>query len=148
MDNFMKLEIPSKSQNEAFARIVVAAFAAQADPTIDEISDVKTAVSEAVTNAVIHGYENGPGTIILSASLTGKRLEITVIDYGVGIVDLEQARQPLYTSKPEMDRSGMGFTIMENFMDQFTIISEPGAGTTVTMVKILGQPSEGENLYE
>lgn len=141
MDNFMKLEIPSKSQNEAFARVVVAAFAAQADPTIDEISDVKTAVSEAVTNAVIHGYENGPGEIVITASLQGKRLEVTVIDYGVGITDLEQARQPLYTSKPELDRSGMGFTIMENFMDEFSVSSETGKGTTITMVRVFG-PAE------
>lgn len=138
----MKLEIPSKSQNEAFARVTVAAFAAQADPTIDEISDVKTVVSEAVTNAVIHGYENGPGTILVSTSLTGCRLEITVVDYGVGIEDIEQARQPLYTSKPELERSGMGFTIMENFMDEFSVVSIPGKGTTVRMVKIFGGPTE------
>ena len=144
MDNFMKLEIPSKSQNEAFARIVVAAFAAQIDPTIDEISDIKTAVSEAVTNAVIHGYEGGDGTILLSATLTGKRLEVTVIDYGVGITDLDQARQPLYTSKPELDRSGMGFTIMENFMDEFIVTSETGKGTTISMVKIFGQAESGQ----
>mgnify|MGYP000971975586 CR=1 FL=1 len=139
MDNYMKLEIPSKSQNEAFARIVVASFAAQADPTIDEISDIKTAVSEAVTNAVIHGYENADGTIVLTASLSGRRLEITVTDYGVGINDIEQARMPLYTSKPELERSGMGFTIMENFMDELSVTSEPGKGTTVVMVKILGR---------
>lgn len=138
MDNHMKLEIPSKSQNEAFARVVVAAFAAQADPTIDEISDIKTAVSEAVTNAVIHGYENGPGEIVVTAVLAGSRLEVSVTDYGVGIVDLEQARQPLYTSKPELDRSGMGFTIMENFMDECLVTSEPGKGTVVTMVKHIG----------
>ncbi|MDW7652028.1 MAG: anti-sigma F factor [Bacillota bacterium] len=144
MDNYMKLEIASKSQNEAFARVVVAAFAAQADPTIDEISDIKTAVSEAVTNAVIHGYENGPGEIVISASLKGNRLEVSVIDYGVGISDLEQARQPLYTTRPELDRSGMGFTIMENFMNDFNVTSEPGAGTTVTMVKILGQAERVE----
>lgn len=139
MDNYMKLEIPSKSQNESFARVAVAAFATQADPTIDEISDVKTAVSEAVTNAVIHGYENGPGTIVITASLTGRRLEVTVVDYGVGITDIEQARQPLYTSKPELDRSGMGFTIMENFMDDCRVNSEPGSGTTVTMSKVFGE---------
>ncbi|HHU30688.1 MAG: anti-sigma F factor [Bacillota bacterium] len=139
MDNYMKLEIPSKSQNEAFARIVVASFAAQADPTIDEISDIKTAVSEAVTNAVIHGYENTDGTIVLTASLSGRRLEITVTDYGVGINDIEQARMPLYTSKPELERSGMGFTIMENFMDELSVTSEPGKGTTVVMVKIFGR---------
>ncbi|MBS4030797.1 MAG: anti-sigma F factor [Clostridiales bacterium] len=139
MDNYMKLEIPSKSQNESFARVAVAAFAVQADPTIDEISDVKTAVSEAVTNAVIHGYENGPGTIVITASLTGRRLEVTVVDYGVGITDIKQARQPLFTSKPELDRSGMGFTIMENFMDDCQVISEPGSGTTVTMSKVFGE---------
>lgn len=139
MDNYMKLEIPSKSQNESFARMVVAAFAAAADPTIDEIADIKTAVSEAVTNAVIHGYENGPGTILVSASLNGRRLEVTVVDYGVGIADLEQARMPLYTSKPEMDRSGMGFTIMENFMDECRVVTEPGKGTAVTMIKTLGR---------
>ncbi|NLM52571.1 MAG: anti-sigma F factor [Firmicutes bacterium] len=144
MENYMKLEFPSKSQNEAFARIVVAAFAAQADPTLDEISDVKTAVSEAVTNAVIHGYENKSGTIVVSATLQGKRLEVTVIDYGVGIEDLEQARMPLYTSKPELERSGMGFTIMENFMDEIDVISEPGKGTTVKMVKIFGKKEPTE----
>ncbi len=142
MDNYMKLEIPGKSQNEAFARVTVAAFAAQADPTIDEISDVKTAVSEAVTNAIIHGYENGPGNICITASLTGRRLEITVVDYGVGIEDIEQARQPLFTSKPELERSGMGFTIMENFMDEFSVESKPGQGTTVRMVKIFDGPPE------
>jgi len=139
MSNYMKLEIPSKSQNEAFARIVVAAFAAQADPTIDEISDVKTAVSEAVTNVVIHGYENGPGTIVVSATLEGNRLEVTITDYGVGIADLEQAMTPLYTSKPELDRSGLGFTIMQNFMDEVRVESEPGKGTTVKMVKFFGR---------
>jgi stage II sporulation protein AB (anti-sigma F factor) len=136
MDNYLKLEIPAKSRNEAFARVVVAAFAAQADPTIDEISDVKTAVSEAVTNAIIHGYENSSGIILLSATLAGNRLQITVVDYGVGIADVEQARQPLYTSKPELERSGMGFTIMENFMDEFSVVSAPGQGTTVTMAKV------------
>jgi stage II sporulation protein AB (anti-sigma F factor) len=114
----------------------VAAFAAQADPTLDEISDVKTAVSEAVTNAIIHGYENGPGTILISATLDNGRLEVTVVDYGVGIADIELARQPLYTTKPELDRSGMGFTIMENFMDEFSVESEADGGTTVTMAKV------------
>lgn len=136
MDNYMKLEIPSKSQNEAFARVAVAAFAAQADPTLDEISDVKIAVSEAVTNAIIHGYENGPGTILISATLDNGRLEVTVVDYGVGIADIELARQPLYTTKPELERSGMGFTIMENFMDEFSVESEADRGTTVTMAKV------------
>ncbi|MGI6659462.1 MAG: anti-sigma F factor [Dethiobacteraceae bacterium] len=144
MDNYMRLEIPSKSQNEAFARVVVAAFAAQVDPTIDEISDVKTAVSEAVTNAVIHGYENGPGTIVIAATLEGSRLEVTIIDYGVGIADIEKAREPLYTSKPELERSGMGFTIMENFMDSCHVVSEPGKGTTVTLVKTFSRADDTE----
>jgi len=142
----MKLEIPSKSQNEGFARVAVAAFAAQLDPTMNEIMDLKTAVSEAVTNAIIHGYDNGPGKIVISAVLADKRIEITVIDYGVGIKDIELARQPLYTSKPELERSGMGFTIMENFMDDFSVTSELGQGTTVTMVKKfceLDQPGQG-----
>jgi len=143
MDNYMKLEIPAKSQNEAFARVAVAAFAAQADPTMDEISDIKTAVSEAVTNAIIHGYENAPKTILVSAMLLGNRLEITVVDYGAGIEDIEQARQPLYTSKPELERTGMGFTIMENFMDEFSVASALGQGTTVTMAKIFGGVKTG-----
>jgi stage II sporulation protein AB (anti-sigma F factor) len=140
----MKLEIPSKSQNEAFARVTVAAFAAQADPTIDEISDVKTAVSEAVTNAIIHGYENSAGTIYITASLAGRRLEITVVDHGAGIEDIEQARQPLFTSKPELERSGMGFTIMENFMSEFMVDSHPGKGTTVRMVKVFNGPPDSD----
>lgn len=135
MDNFMKLEIPGKSQNESFARVVVAAFAAQADPTIEEISDVKTAVSEAVTNAIIHGYGGVPERIVISATLSGKRLEVTIIDYGTGIKDIQQARQPLFTSKPELERSGMGFTIIENFMDEVSVVSAAGEGTTIKMVK-------------
>lgn len=144
MDNYMKLEIPGKSQNEAFARVAVAAFAAQTDPTIDEISDVKTAVSEAVTNAIIHGYENGEGKILITATLQGARLEVTIVDYGVGIADIEQARQPLFTSKPELERSGMGFTIMENFMDECFVDSAPGQGTTVRLVKLFRTSSQTE----
>ncbi len=98
-----------------------------------------------MTNAVIHGYENGFGTIIVTATLREKRLEVSITDYGVGIADVEQAREPLYTSKPELDRSGMGFTIMENFMDEFSLASEPGKGTTVTMVKIFSQTMTGRD---
>ncbi|PKM82483.1 MAG: anti-sigma F factor [Firmicutes bacterium HGW-Firmicutes-13] len=137
MDNFMKLEIPSRSQNESFARVVVAAFASQLDPTMEEISDIKTAVSEAVTNSIIHGYVNKIGDIIIEARLIQNKLEIEVIDYGVGIENIEKAREPLYTSKPELERSGMGFTIMEKFMDQVNIQSEAGKGTAVKMVKII-----------
>lgn len=132
---FMKLEIESRSENEAFARVVVAAFAARLDPTLEEISDIKTAVSEAVTNAIIHAYGEQIGPVLISASLEGNRLTVEVIDEGMGIADLEKAREPLYTSKPELERSGMGFTIMENFMDELAVRSAPGKGTAVIMAK-------------
>lgn len=133
--NEMMLEFPSKSQNEAFGRVVVAAFASQLDPTIEELSDVKTAVSEAVTNAIIHGYENSQGIIRIKGCIEGRVLKVEIEDWGVGIEDIEQARQPLYTSKPELERSGMGFTVMETFMDSLEIQSEKGKGTKVTMTK-------------
>lgn len=133
--NEMKLEIPSKSQNESFARVVVAAFASQLDPTIEELSDVKTAVSEAVTNAIIHGYENKSGVVIIKCRIDGRRLTVEVIDSGLGIENVELARQPLYTSKPELERSGMGFTVMETFMDLLDVESIPGEGTRVKMIK-------------
>lgn len=132
---FMKLEIESLPENESFARVVVAAFAARLDPTLEEISDIKTAVSEAVTNAIIHAYEDRVGLISVRAYIDGNVLTVEVEDWGVGIEDVEKARQPLYTSKPELERSGMGFTIMENFMDKLTVRSAPGQGTLVTMVK-------------
>lgn len=131
----MKLEIPSCSNNEAFARVVVAAFAARLDPTLEEINDIKTAVSEAVTNAIIHAYIEHPGLIVIHATIAGTTLTVEVLDEGVGIVDLELARQPLYTSKPELERSGMGFTIMENFMDEMHVRTAPEKGTAVTLVK-------------
>ena len=133
--NEFKMEFISKSSNEAFARVVAAAFVSQIDPTIDELADVKTAVSEAVTNSIIHGYENKPGLVGMECKLFPDSVEIFIHDEGVGIEDIEQARQPLYTSKPDMDRSGMGFTVMENFMDTVEIISEAGKGTTVRMFK-------------
>ena len=133
--NEMKLEFPGKSANEAFARIVAAAFVSQLDPTLEELADIKTAVSEAVTNAIIHGYENKSGIIRMNCRLYEDSIEIAVIDEGKGIENIEQARQPLYTSKPEMERSGMGFTVMESFMDNVEITSEPGKGTTVVMSK-------------
>ena len=133
--NHMKLEFDSKSQNEAFARIVVAAFAAQLDPTIEEIADIKTAVSEAVTNAIIHGYENQMGVVTVICSISNKELEIVVQDNGRGIEDIQQAMEPLYTSKPELERSGMGFTVMETFMDRIDVYSELGKGTSIRMVK-------------
>lgn len=136
IQNSMRLEFPSKSQNESFARVVVASFAAQLDPTIEELSDVKTAVSEAVTNAIIHGYEDRIGTVIVECKIEGNRLEIIVEDKGVGIEDINKAMEPFYTSKPELERSGMGFTVMETFMDELELYSEVGKGTKIKMVKV------------
>lgn len=134
--NTMMLQFASRSENESFARITVAAFVSQLDPTLDELTDLKTVVSEAVTNAIIHGYDNRPdGVITIMAEIENDMIRITVKDDGQGIEDVEQARQPLYTSKPELERSGMGFTIMENFMDEIEIVSKPGHGTTVRMAK-------------
>ena len=137
LENEMKLEIKSKSSNEAFARITVAAFATELNPTIEEISDIKTAVSEAVTNSIIHGYEGKEGVIHINCKLYDRTIEIHIIDYGKGIENIELAKQPLYTTKPELDRSGMGFTIMENFMDDFRIESISGVGTKIVMKKII-----------
>lgn len=136
--NEFKLEFLSKSSNEAFARVVAAAFVSQLDPTLEEIADIKTAVSEAVTNAVIHGYEGNKGMVKMRCVLYESAVEIVVIDEGKGIDDVQQARQPMFTSKPDLERSGMGFTIMENFMDELEIISESEKGTTVKMFKKLG----------
>ncbi|MGO4539785.1 anti-sigma F factor [Paenibacillus sp. 2TAB19] len=134
--NEMTLSFSAKSENEAFARIAVAAFVSQLDPTLDELNDLKTAVSEAVTNAIIHGYESDPSCqVTIEATIEGDSVSITVTDNGRGIEDLELARQPLYTSKPELERSGMGFTIMENFMDRFEVASTAGGGTRVAMLK-------------
>lgn len=136
-ENTMKLEFLSKSENEAFARITVASFASQLDPTIEQISDIKTAVSEAVTNCIIHGYENGMGIIKLECTLHKESIEITIIDNGKGIKDIEKAKEPLYTTKPELERSGMGFTIMESFMDELEIESVEQVGTKIKMKKII-----------
>lgn len=134
--NFMKLQFASRSENESFARVAVAAFVSQLDPTLNELTDVKTVVSEAVTNAIIHGYENrADGTITISCEIDDDTVSIAVEDQGIGIADIEQARQPLFTSKPELERSGMGFTIMENFMDRIEIVTTPGKGTLVRMTK-------------
>lgn len=135
MENEMKLEFKSKSSNEAFARIAVAAFASQLDPTLEEISDIKTAVSEAVTNSIIHGYDGKDGNVHITCKIYDRTIDIEIIDYGKGIENIEMAKQPLYTSKPELDRSGMGFTIMESFMDEFNVESILGVGTKVRMKK-------------
>ncbi|WP_213974852.1 anti-sigma F factor [Tepidanaerobacter acetatoxydans] len=143
--NEMQLDFLSKSQNESFARVVVAAFASQLDPTLDELADIKTAVSEAVTNCIIHGYENTVGVIRIKSKLYTDKIIISVQDWGKGIEDIQKARQPLWTSKPELERSGMGFTIMEDFMDKLEIESTLGEGTIITMVKILRDSSERNN---
>ncbi len=137
----MKLEFLSKSNNEAFARITVAAFASQLDPTIEEMADIKTAVSEAVTNCIIHGYEEKEGIITIISKIRGDTIEIEITDKGKGIENIEIARKPLYTSKPNLERSGMGFTIMESFMDEMQIESIVGMGTKITMKKQIQQES-------
>ncbi|NLB80358.1 MAG: anti-sigma F factor [Clostridiaceae bacterium] len=133
--NDMMVRFPSKSANEGFARVAVAAFVAQLDVTVEELADIKTAVSEAVTNAIVHGYENQKGYITVKCKIKEDIVEISVIDNGHGIEDIEKARQPLYTSHPELERSGMGFTVMETFMDSIDIASALGVGTTVLMKK-------------
>ena len=136
MDNEMVIRFKSVSQNEGFARVVVGAFAAQINPTLEELSDIKMAVSEAVTNSIIHGYGNAPnGVVEIRARLTGKELYLEISDEGKGIADIVKAREPFYTSCPEMDRSGMGFTVMETFMDTMEVQSGLGQGTTVRMTK-------------
>ena len=132
-NNFMILEFPSKSSNEAFARSAVACFAAQLDPTLEELGDIRTAVSEAVTNAIVHAYPNELGIVTLRCRiLKDNMLDIVVKDKGVGIPDVEQAKRPMFTTGGS-DRSGMGFTIMESFMTTFEVVSEPDKGTTVHM---------------
>ena len=140
-ENEMKLEFVSKSNNEAFARISVAAFVAQLDPTIEEISDIKTAVSEAVTNCVVHAYPTSvKGDVILRCELENDMVTVTVSDKGVGIKDIEKAREPFYTSKPSAERSGMGFTVMESFMDDVQVVSN-SFGTSVRMTKKIASSS-------
>ena len=136
-DNEMKIEFISNPNNEALARISVASFVASLDPTIEEISDIKTAVSEAVTNSIIHGYENTKGLVTIKSRIIHNTVEIEVIDKGKGIEDIEKAKEALYTTKPELERSGMGFTIMESFMDEMQVKSTVGEGTTVFMKKTI-----------
>lgn len=135
-DNKISIEFLSKSQNEAFARVAVAAFVSQLDPTIEEITDVKTAVSEGVTNSIIHGYENREdGKVRIDAAIIGNEVEIVISDFGRGIEDIEKAKEPLYTSRPDLERSGMGFTVMESFMDSLEVYSEKRKGTKVVIKK-------------
>ena len=135
--NHMKLELEAVSENESFARVAVASFFTTLDPTLEEIADIKTAVSEAVTNAIIHGYEEKGGTIFVECSYEERKIQIQVEDKGIGIEDIEQAKEPLFTTKGDMERSGMGFVFMEVFMDKLEVWSKPGIGTIVTMQKTL-----------
>ena len=145
MVNDMKLVIPAMSENEALARAVAGAFAARLNPTLAEIEDVRTAVSEAVTNAIIHGYEGmDDGEVELYAVIEGRRLMVQISDFGRGIADVVQARTPFYTSRPELERSGMGFTIMESFMDEVEVIPDLGEGTMIRMYKHFPENGGGE----
>ena len=136
-DNYVVFDIPSLSKNESFARLTVAAFVSQLDPTIEEISDIKQAISEAVTNCCIHAYPDSVGLIRINLVIAEQTLYITVTDYGVGISDLKQAMQPLFTTRPDLERSGMGFSFMESFMDRLIVTSGVGNGTTVCMSKTI-----------
>lgn len=135
----MKMEFTSQSENEGFARVAVGAFLAGLNPTVDELADVKTAVSEAVTNAIIHGYDKKEGKVWITCAVEEHNVEICVIDTGSGIADIGKAREPLFTTRPELERSGMGFTFMEAFMDEVWVASGVGQGTRVTMRKKIGK---------
>ncbi len=137
MENIMKLEFANKSSNEKLARLVAAAFIAPLDPTCEELSEIKTAISEAVTNAIIHGYEDSIGMVRMDGKIYGNIVEFTISDKGCGIADVSKAMEPLYTGKPELERSGLGFTIMESFMDKIEVKSTLGIGTVVKMKKVI-----------
>ena len=146
--NNIILKFPSISENESFARSVVAIFALQLNPSISQISDLKTAVSEAVTNAIVHGYPNSVGEITLEAKIDENTIHIEISDVGVGIDNLEQALEPFFTTREDEERSGMGFTIMKSFMDTVDVTSEKGQGTKIYMSKKLTSDEEGENCVE
>lgn len=141
--NEMELLFDSRSENEGFARVAVAAFFTQMNPTLEEVEDVRTAVSEAVTNAIIHGYEGGAGKIRICGriceDMEGNHFYIEVEDQGIGIPDVEKAMEPLFTTKPDLERSGLGFAFMQSFMDELQVESEPGKGTLVKMRKNIGK---------
>ena len=137
--NEMKLEFDSRPCTESFARVAVAAFMTQLNPTLEEVADVKTALSEAVTNAIVHGYQNEVKKIYVECEIHEQNLTVKVTDYGIGIENVELAMQPLYTTKPDEERSGMGFAFMEAFMDELSVDSTPGKGTTVFMQKRIGR---------
>ena len=138
-DNKVTVIMESRSINESFARTTVSGFLLPLDPTVDEFTDIKTAVSEAVTNAIIHGYGLSPGEIRMTMTSEERKITIEISDNGIGIENIPAAREPLYTTKPELERSGLGFTVMENYMDEVTIHSEPDKGTTIVMTKTLAR---------
>lgn len=140
--NHMQVIFDAKSENEGLARMLVTAFLSEMNPTLEQIADVKTAVSEAVTNAIIHGYDNEDESVGLICDRDGQQVVITVEDHGVGIADVEQAMQPFYTTKPQLERSGMGFAFMEAFMDKIEVRSKPGEGTRVVMWKYIERACE------
>ncbi len=135
--NYFKLEFEAKNINESFARGVVAMFAGQLSPTVSEISDIKTAVSEAVTNSIVHGYSNKGGNIVLEAKIEGNKLDVTVTDFGVGIDDIDMALQPFFTSKADEEHSGMGFTLMDSFMNSLSVEKNKPSGLIVRMQKVI-----------
>ena len=136
-NNYFKLELEAKNINESFARGVVAMFAGQLSPTVSEISDIKTAVSEAVTNSIVHGYAGKGGKIIIEAKISGNKLDITVTDFGVGIDDIDMAMQPFFTSKADEEHSGMGFTLMDSFMNELSVEQNKPCGVIVKMQKVI-----------
>ena len=139
LDNVIKIELESNPANEKIARQMVSSIIVDLNPTIEEMCDIKTAVSEAITNCIIHGYKNSKGTIYITTRVKDMEITIEISDFGVGIEDVERAREPLYTSEPEMERSGMGFTVMESFMDSVDVISEKDFGTKVVLRKKIRQ---------
>lgn len=141
-NNYVYIKIPSLSVNESFARATVAAFCSSLNPTMNEISDIKTAVSEAVTNAVVHAYKDQIGEIHIQCKIKGQVVEIIVEDYGCGIADVEKAREPLFTTCPELERSGMGFSYMESFMDELIILSEKDVGTKIILRKKISEKKQ------
>ncbi len=136
-NNYFKLELEAKNINESFARGVVALFASQLSPTVSEVSDIKTAVSEAVTNSIVHGYQGKGGKIILEAKIDGNKLDVTVTDFGVGIDDIDMALQPFFTSKADEEHSGMGFTLMDSFMNELSVQKNEPSGLIVRMRKVI-----------
>lgn len=141
MSNILEVKFSAKSENESLSRVIVASFAAKLDPTLEELSDIKTAVSEAVTNSIIHGYDEDDSKFVyLRCEIENRTIKVVVEDRGNGIEDVEEAMQPMYTSKPELERSGMGFSFMESFMDSLEVVSIKGEGTKVVMTKTIELP--------